>query len=78
MVSIFGSYKKALKVIESCENKKQLVGAKKYSNNFFQTYAKFVGYSKYGFREYVSDGMVSDMYNRLQVKLVEKKNGFKR
>ena len=33
------SYKKALKVIDSCENETQLEGAKRYINNFFLFFA---------------------------------------
>ena len=78
MDSIFAVYRKANKVIDSCENKQHLVGAKKYSNNFFHTFAKFVGYGRYGFREYITDDLLSSMYEKLQKRIIEKKNSFER
>lgn len=74
MNTIFAVYRKANKVIDSCENKKQLVGAKKYTNYFFHTFAKLVGYSRHGFREYLSDDLLTEMYKKLQKKIIEKRN----
>ena len=45
---IFGAYKKALKVIDSCENEYHTTGAKKFINNFFRHHAKMEPMNRYG------------------------------
>ena len=69
---IFGAYKKALKVIDSCENKHHTVGAKKYINNFFKHFALEEPMNRYGMQTFSADSMLSEMYERLLIKLAER------
>lgn len=69
---MFASYKKALKVIDSCVNEYHLQGARRYINLFFESQSQFVGKNKYNFREYVTEEYVGDMYLRLAQRLSEK------
>lgn len=64
------SYKKALKVIDSCENEVQLEGAKKYINNFFLFFAtqKDTSMGKL----FKVPETISSAYQRLLVKHAEK------
>ena len=64
------SYKKALKVIDSCENEVQLEGAKKYINNFFLFFAtqKNTNMGKL----FKVPETVSSAYQRLLIKHAEK------
>tara|TARA_E500000318_G_scaffold111992_1_gene133172 strand:+ start:405 stop:641 length:237 start_codon:yes stop_codon:yes gene_type:complete len=54
------SFKKALKVIYSCENEIQLAVAKKFCSNFLTFYSKYVGDNKYQ-----ATALVAKAYNRL-------------
>ena len=64
------SYKKAIKVIDSCENEIQLEGAKKYINNFFLFFAtqKNTNVGKL----FKVPEIVSSAYQRLLIKHAEK------
>ena len=64
------SYRKALKVIDSCENEVQLEGAKKYINNFFLFFAtqKDTNMGKL----FKVPETVSSAYQRLLIKHAEK------
>ena len=64
------SYRKALKVIDSCENEVQLEGAKKYINNFFLFFAtqKDTDMGKL----FKVPETVSSAYQRLLIKHAEK------
>lgn len=64
------SYKKALKVIDSCENEVQLEGAKKYINNFFLFFAtqKDTSMGKL----FKVPETISSAYQRLLIKHAEK------
>lgn len=64
------TYKKALKVIDSCENEVQLEGAKKYINNFFLFFAtqKKTSMGKL----FKVPETVSSAYQRLLIKHAEK------
>ena len=64
------SYKKALKVIDSCENEVQLEGAKKYINNFFLFFATQKN-TNMG-RLFKVPETVSSAYQRLLIKHAEK------
>lgn len=76
MINAFASYRKALRVIDSCTNEYHLKGARNYVNNFFASESLFVGVNKYRLREYVTDTLVAEMYNRLLVKLTEKEASY--
>ena len=65
----FTSYKKALKVIDSCTNIHHIGGARNYINNFFRVNSLEKIHSKIGFRTYVTDEYIGEMYNRLTKKL---------
>jgi len=63
-------YKKALKVIESCENHIQLKGAKNYINNFFKFHSTELSSNTVPI--FSVDDMVHKMYQRLLIKHAEK------
>ena len=66
MMNSLDTYKKALKVIESCENYTQLEGARNYINNFFKFYSvntKDV---------FTADDSIHRMYQRLLIQHAEK------
>lgn len=63
-------YKKALKVIESCENHIQLKGAKNYINNFFKFHSTELSSNTVPI--FSVDDMVHRMYQRLLIKHAEK------
>jgi hypothetical protein len=69
MIQPFSSYKKALKVIDSCANSYHLDGARNYVNNFFRVNSVEKIHVKVGFRTYVTDDFIGEMYNRLLKKL---------
>lgn len=64
------TYKKALKVIDSCENEVQLEGAKKYINNFFLFFATQKNTSMG--KLFKVPETVSSAYQRLLIKHAEK------
>jgi len=76
MINAFASYKKALRVIDSCTNEYHLQGARNYVNNFFASESLFVGVNKYNLREYITDDIIADMYNRLLTKLTDKEASY--
>jgi len=76
MINAFASYKKALRVIDSCTNEYHLQGARNYVNNFFASESLFVGVNKYNLREYITDEIIAEMYNRLLTKLTEKEASY--
>jgi len=61
-------YKKALKVIDSCENKYHIESAKKYCNNFFNTHAAEAEV-RYGTQLFSIDSLYATAYDRLLRKL---------
>jgi len=69
---IFSGYKKALKVIDSCENEYHTNGAKKFINNFFLYHAKEEPMNRYGTKLFAADSLLAEMYERLLLKLAEK------
>jgi len=76
MINAFASYKKALRVIDSCTNEYHLQGARNYVNNFFASESLFVGVNKYNLREYITDDIIAEMYNRLLTKLTDKEASY--
>lgn len=69
MRKTFSAYKKALKVIDSCSNSYHLEGARNYVNNFFRVNSIEKLHVKIGFRTYITDDFIGEMYNRLLKKL---------
>lgn len=69
MTKTFSAYKKALKVIDSCSNSYHLEGARNYVNIFFRVNSIEKLHLKIGFRTYITDDFVGEMYNRLLKKL---------
>jgi hypothetical protein len=63
------SYKKAIKVIDSCETEEQCNVARNFVNNFFKFHSKEKVHPKVGFRQYVTDDFIGEMYERLKRKL---------
>ena len=63
-------FKKALRVIDSCENHIQLKGAKKYVNNFFKYHSAEVRSNTVNI--FSVDEMIHKMYQRLLIKHAEK------
>ena len=63
-----GAYKKALLVIESCENEYHTKAASKYISNFLMLQSEEIGYKKYE-----SDSFVIKSFDRLVNKLHLKK-----
>ena len=66
------SYKKAIKVIDSCSTLDHCTGARKYINNFFNQNSKLTKQVKTGFREYITEDYIGEMYERLKLKLYGK------
>ena len=63
-------YKKALRVIDSCENLVQLKGAKNYINNFFKYHSTEIRSNTVAIVSV--DDMIHKMYSRLLLKHAEK------
>lgn len=63
-----GAYKKALLVIESCENEYHIKATKKYISNFLMMQSDEIG-----FKKYESDSFVLKSFDRLVKKLDKKK-----
>lgn len=75
--SAISSFRKALKVVESCENQTHLSHTHTYINNFFKTYST-PSRKNYGpLKTFYIEDWVGEMYNRLLVKLEEKKKSLK-
>lgn len=72
MVSIHTSFKKALKVIDSCENEYHLEAAKRYCNNFFKVHAKEAEVS-HGTQLFSVDSIYASAYERLLRKIHTKR-----
>ena len=73
---LINSYKKACKVIESCENEIHLEHARRYTNLFFQANSSIANSKKRGFRDVYANDMVGKMYGRLLKKLHVKRLEF--
>ena len=63
--SIFEAFKKSLKVINSCQNKLQLEGARKFVDQFWFTY-------KEEFNDEYMNSVLMSLYGQLTVKYDEK------
>lgn len=73
MAHIFDSYKKARKVVTSCESKEQLEGAKKYVNQFLEIYSEVT----YKDGKLETNTLVSELYDRLLCLVYLKKHQLK-
>ena len=62
------SYRKALKVIDSCENDKHLEATSRYLNNFLTIQSEFIGEGLYE-----ADDYVMNAYRRLRERYAIKK-----
>ena len=72
---VTSAYRKALKVIDSCENEYHLQGANNYINNFLAHFSKKLDYkTRSGETMYESDQFVSTAYVRLRDKYRIKKH----
>lgn len=75
-MNTFASYKKALKVIDSCTNSIHIAGARTYINLFFSSNSEKSYPNKYSFTTYVTDEIIVNMYERLRIKLLLKERSF--
>jgi len=66
------SYRKALKVIDTCTNLDHIEGARRYINSFFKTYSDLSNFRFGPFQTYEADNLLVSMYTRLYQKLDEK------
>lgn len=72
MVGVRKAYRKAVKVIDSCENLVQIESARRYINNFFKVYS-IESRSDWGsFQVRVADDLLVKKYNKLYEKLDDK------
>ena len=71
--NVMKAYKKAIKVIDSCENLNQLEGASNYANNFLQYFSKHTNDYISGNGIYEVDSLVETAYQRLRSQLQQKK-----
>lgn len=72
------AYKKALRVIDSCENLIHLRGARNYVNNFFKHYASGNGGKVGPFSFLEADQALADSYTRLLTYLEVKEKNIKK
>lgn len=75
-MNTFASYKKAIRVIDSCTNLYHIEGARTYINLFFSSNSKKQRPNKFGIATYVTDDMIAKMYSRLYIQLTEKEITF--
>ena len=66
------SYRKALKVIDTCTTLDHIEGARRYINNFFKTYSELSNFRFGPFETYEANTLLVRMYTRLYEKLDEK------
>ena len=72
MVGVRKAYRKAVKVIDSCENLVQIESARRYINNFFKVYST-ESRSDWGyFQVRVADDLLVKKYSKLYEKLDDK------
>ena len=87
MVEIFPAYRKAIKVIESCETLEHLQGARNFINNFFRAYSvpykvtkRKAGWENLNTKSIVDvripNTIVAHMYEELMIALESKEDKF--
>jgi len=72
MVGVRKAYRKAVKVIDSCENLVQIESARRYINNFFKVYSTESRSDWGNFQVRVADDLLVKKYNKLYEKLDDK------
>lgn len=72
MAGVRKAYRKAVKVINSCENLEQIESARRYINNFFKVYSTQSKFDWGNFQVRVAEDILIDKYNKLYNKLDEK------
>jgi len=72
--NVINSYKKAIRVIDSCENQHHLEGANHYINNFLLAYSKGRVYNKFGLEVIEPAEFAAVAYTRLRNLLNERKD----
>ena len=72
MAGVRKAYRKAVKVINSCENLEQIESARRYINNFFKVYSTQSKSDWGNFQVRVAEDILVDKYNKLYNKLDEK------
>ena len=66
------AYRKAVKVIDSCENQEHIEAARRYINSFFQLYSTESRSDWGNFQVRVADDLLVKKYNKLYEKLDDK------
>ena len=72
MTGVRKAYRKAVKVIDSCENLEQIEAARRYINNFFKVYSTESRSDWGNFQVRVADDLLVKKYNKLYEKLDDK------
>ena len=72
MAGVRKAYRKAVKVIDSCENLEQIESARRYINNFFKVYSTQSKSDWGNFQVRVADDLLVKKYSKLYEKLDEK------
>ena len=72
MVGVRKAYRKAVKVINSCENLEQIESARRYINNFFKVYSSESRTDWNNFQVRVADDLLVKKYSKLYEKLDDK------
>ena len=72
MVGVRKAYRKAVKVIDSCENLVQIESARRYINNFFKVYSTQSKSDWGNFQVRVADDLLVKKYSKLYEKLDDK------
>jgi len=76
--SAISSYRKSIRVIESCTNQDHINFSRNYLNNFFKHYST-PSRKNYGpFKTFFVDDFIGEMYSRLLIKLKEKEKSLKK
>ena len=72
MAGVRKAYRKAVKVINSCENLEQIESARRYINNFFKVYSTESKSDWGNFQVRVADDLLVKKYSKLYEKLDDK------
>ena len=72
MAGVRKAYRKAVKVIDSCENLEQIESTRRYINNFFKVYSTESRSDWGNFQVRVADDLLVKKYSKLYEKLDEK------
>ena len=72
MAGVRKAYRKAVKVIDSCENLEQIESTRRYINNFFKVYSTESRSDWGNFQVRVADDLLVKKYSKLYEKLDDK------